>query len=41
MDEIKAEVRERQLEVNDLETDENTLRNQVDQRNIEMVKLKD
>lgn len=37
---MKAELRDKNLEINDLETDENTLRNQLDQRNIEIEKLK-
>lgn len=37
---MKAELRDKNLEINDLQTDENTLRNQLDQRNIEIEKLK-
>ena len=37
---MKAELRDRTLEVNDLITDENTLKNQLDQRTIEIEKLK-
>lgn len=40
MDDMKAEYREKNLEISDLETDQNTLRHQIDQRTIELDKLK-
>ena len=36
MDDLKAELRDSNLEINDLSADENTLRNQLDQRNIDI-----
>lgn len=40
IDSLRAEIRERNLEINDLTTDENTLRNQLDQKLIEIERLK-
>lgn len=40
LDDMKAEYREKNLEISDLETDQNTLRHQIDQRTIELDKLK-
>ena len=40
IDSLRAEIRDRNLEINDLEADENTLRNQLDQRLIDIERLK-
>jgi hypothetical protein len=37
---MKAELKTKNLEIGDLQVDENTLRNQLDQRNIEIEKHK-
>lgn len=40
IDALRADLREKNLELNDLESDENTLIGQLDQRAIEIEKLK-
>lgn len=40
IDALRADLREKNLEINDLESDENTLIGQLDQRAIEIEKLK-
>lgn len=40
IDALRADLREKNLEINDLESDENTLIGQLDQRAIEIDKLK-
>lgn len=40
IDALRADLREKNLELNDLESDENTLHGQLDQRAIEIEKLK-
>ena len=37
---MKAELRDKKLEIDDMETDGNTLRNSIDQRNIELDKFR-
>ena len=37
---MKAELRDKKLEIDDMETDGNTLRNNIDQRNIELDKFR-